>query len=124
MTYATSSPQKAPDYVAHRLAIGVPDSGTINNKQVGMNMSNYEYAHIQVIPQAGVNANVAVLWWSDAAGKFIQEHTAITKTGVGAGIAYEFTVEPRGRIMFVSVTAVATSTVDIYVSGFNVIHPS
>lgn len=124
MAYATSSPQKAPYYVLHRKDVSAADSGSITDRKRGMNMSNYEYAHIQVVPDTGVNPDVAILWWSEAAGKFVQEHTAITKSGVGAGVAYEFTVEPRGRIMFVSVTAVASSTVSIYVSGFNVVHPS
>jgi hypothetical protein len=124
MAYATSSPQLAPKYVLHRQDIGAPDAASITNSKKGMNMSCYEYAHIQVVPKAGVNPDVAVLWWSDAAGKFVREHTAIAKSGVGAGVAYEFTVEPRGRIMFVAITAVITDTVSVYVSGFNVVHPS
>lgn len=119
MANATSSPQKAPDYVLHRNAITTADTLPETNSKKCMNMSSYEYAHIQVVPAAGVNPNVAVLWWSEAAGKFVQEHTAITKAGVGAGVGYEFTVEPCGRKMFVAITAVSGGAVSVYVSGFN-----
>jgi hypothetical protein len=74
---------------------------------------------VQVVPSGGANPSVAVFWWSEEAEKFVQEHVALAKAGVGVNAPYEFTVESRGRIMFVAVTAIAAGTVDVYVSGFD-----
>jgi hypothetical protein len=61
---------------------------------------------------------VAVYWWSEEAGLFIQEHTPITRSGVGADTSYEFTVDCRGRVMLVAITAIAAGECDVYVAGF------
>lgn len=86
-------------------------------RRKGLNMSGHRWAHIQVVPDgAGPDPSVAVLWWSEAAGAFIQEHTPIIRAGLGGGVGYEFTVECLGRIMFVAATAL-TGVARVYVSG-------
>jgi len=113
----------APDYGQHRKEVAVADSGSIDNKKRGINCGSYRVANIQVVPiTAAGNPDVEVLFWSEKAGKFIRAHTALTKTGVGAGVPYEFTVECNGRIMFVFVTGTLTGGVDVYVSGFEMDH--
>lgn len=107
----------APDYSLYREGVSAADVMANVKKQHGCNGAMYRYAHIQVVPAAGINPNVAVWWWSEKAQKFVQEHTPIAKAGVGAGTPYEFTIEPMGRIFFVQV-ALTTGAVDILVSGF------
>jgi hypothetical protein len=118
---AKTSPEAAPEYALHRENVSAADTMSAVTKSQGCNASMYSYAHVQVVPDVGVNPNVAVWWWSDKAnsgnGAFIQEHTPIAKTGVGAGLPYEFTIEPKGRIFFVQIT-VTTGNVNVMVSGF------
>lgn len=119
MAVSESSPQRAPSYALHRDASGA-DTPPQTARTKGMNMQGYEYAHIQVIPGVGVNPNTTIYWWSEEASKFILEHTSIAKAGIGAGVAYEFTVECRGRILYASLSAGAAK---VYVSGFGKRHP-
>jgi hypothetical protein len=116
-----TSPQRAPKYALYREVSAAADSLPETQVTLGMNMGELQRALIQVIPSASANPAVAVLWWSAEAGKFIQENVALTKSGAGAGVAYEFTVEANGRIMFVAVTGGITTgdTVKICVAGFN-----
>jgi len=123
---AQSSPNTAPYYASHREGVAAVDAvvnGVIKkSKKNGCNAHQYKDVHIQVVPSGGANPDVAVWWWSDVAnsgnGAFIQEHTPIAKAGVGVDTPYEFTIEPKGRIFFVQVTAIAAGNVDILVSGF------
>jgi len=115
------SPAKAPDYVIHRENVTAVDTIANFKGGDGINMANYQYAHVQVIPKPASDADptVAVYWWSEAAGEFVQENPALTKAGVGANVPYEFTVECRGRKMFIAVTVLATGEVEkILVGGF------
>jgi len=118
MTDISRSPQHAPDYALHRDVDAADGVGAITDGMQGINMTGYEYAHIQILPAGGANPTVQVQWWSAEGGKFIQEHTAISKAGVGANTPFEFTVECRGRIMFVKVTTLAAGTCKVLVSGF------
>lgn len=115
-----SSPERAPAYALHRKGLTAADVMANVVKKHGCNGAMYKYCHIQVVPSAG-NPNVAIWWWSEKAGKFIQEHTPITKAGVGVAVSYEFTIEPKGRIFFVQLTNTTGGTVDILVSGFQAI---
>lgn len=114
------NPKLAPEYALHRSAVAAPDSLPEANRAHGINMASHTSAHIQVVPSGGANPSVAVLWWSEAAGKFVQEHVVIARAGVGADTPYEFTTESKGRIMFVAVTAIVAGAVDVHVSGYNV----
>jgi len=117
-----SSPHSAPEYALHREGVTAADVMANVIKKHGCNAYMYNYAHIQVAPKSGANPDVAVWWWSEAVnsgnGAFIQEHTPIAKAGVGVDTPYEFTIEPRGRIFFVQVAAIAAGNVDVLVSGF------
>lgn len=117
-----TSPTMAPDYALYRETSAVDVMANVVKKH-GCNASMYENAHIQIVPVAGVNPNVAIWWWSEVADAFIQEHTAITYAGVGAGVPYEFTIQPMGRIFFVQVTA-TTGALQIAVSGYDKKHMS
>jgi len=118
MADISRSPQHAPDYALHRDVAAADGAGAITDGAQGINMSGYEYAHIQVLSAGGGNASVQVQWWSAEAGAFVQEHTPIAKAGVGVNVPYEFTVECRGRVMFVKVTTLAAGTCKVLVSGF------
>lgn len=114
--------QKSPTYVLHRDGVTSADS-TVNSYVHGVNTSHYDKANVQVVPIGGANPNVEVLWWSDEADKFISEHVALAKAGVGANTPFEFTVECHSRVMFVAVTAIAAGSVKIFVSGAGLSHP-
>lgn len=118
MSYDNST-QKAPEYAIHRNAIAAPDTIANIKMAQGVNMSGYTNANIQVVPSGGANPNVAVYWWSETANKFIQEHTPITKAGIGVDTPYEFTVNCYGRIMFVAVAVIAAGIASVAISGFN-----
>lgn len=118
---ATQSPESAPRYALHRDARTGPDTLADVPKGAGMNMEGYENAHIQVVPSGGANPNVAVYWWSEAATAWVQEHTPITRAGVGVDTPYEFTVQPRGRRMLVAFAALAAGQASVYVAGFRTV---
>ncbi len=121
----SSSPVRAPNYVAHRESVAAADGiGAITRRARGVNMAGFESAHIQVLPETDAVAGVEVLWWSETAGKFIQENTSLAKAAVGASIPYEFTVDCKGRIMFVKIaTLTGGAAVSVNVSGFGRRHP-
>lgn len=127
MVETRSNPRSAPDYEPHRYfkaeTGALIDALPATDRRRGMNMGSYRFANVQVIPkQAGANPAVAVLYWSEAAGKFVQTLDATTKAGAGDGVSYEFTVECFGRIMFVAITGgmADAEEVEIYVSGFHI----
>jgi hypothetical protein len=117
MVESTRSPTQSPGYSLHRKAITATDTLPVTNREIGINMKGYLRAHVQVVPSGGANPTVQVLWWSASASKFVQEHTPITRAGVGADTPYEFTVDCRGRMMLVAITTLAAGTVDVNVSG-------
>jgi hypothetical protein len=117
MSDTKSSPEIAPSYNLIR-EVSAADSLPVTSRGMGCNASQYASVHIQVVPSGNANPNVSVLWWSEAAGAFVQEQVPITKSGVGANTAYEFTIEAKGRIFFVAVTTLATGSVKIYASGY------
>lgn len=117
------NPTLAPDYALHRVVKDAADTLPETDRKRGINMASHRRAHVQVIPTGGANPNARVLWWSEAAGKFIDEHTPITKAGTGVDTPYEFTVECRGRIMFVALdggTIGAGDVIKVMVSGSGV----
>lgn len=117
------SARKAPEYAIHREDISAVEAVANFVKGDAINMANYKYAHIQVLPTPTSDANptVTVYWWSEALSKFVQENPTLTRAGVGANIPYEFTVECKGRRMLVLVTTLALGSVDaITVSGFEI----
>ena len=120
MADISGNPTQAPIYALHRSEVTAPDTLPNTERGHGINMQNHSFGHVQVVPSGGANPNVAVLWWSEAAQAFVQEHTPITRAGVGADTPYEFDVESRGRIMFVAITGIAAGAVDVHVSGYNV----
>lgn len=112
------SPERAPLYALHR-AVAAADSLPETVESHGINMTDYKHAHVQVVPAGGDNPTIQVLWWSEEASKFIQEHTPFGLAGVGVNSPYEFTIECRGRIMFVAVTGgVGVGTTKVLVAGF------
>ena len=120
-TAPDNSPQLTPDYGHHRSEVETADSLPNTTRPHGINMGSYRVANVQVVPGPTSNPTATVLWWSEAAGAFIQEHTPIVRAGVGAGVPYEFTVEPNGRIMYVALSGTINSgvnAVNVYVSGF------
>ena len=119
MVDISGNPKQAPEYALHRSGVAAVDTLPEANRAHGINMAAHTVAHIQVVPSGGANPNVAILWWSEAASKFVQEQVSIAKTGVGVNIPYEFDVDARGRIMFVAVTAITAGVVDVHVSGYN-----
>lgn len=118
-TETTRNPQEAPEYSCHRIVKNAADGASQTTKELGINMRGALRALIQVVPSGGANPNVAVSWWSEEAGAFIQEHTPITKAGVGVNVPYEFAVDANGRIMLVTVTAgiAGGQTVRVMVAG-------
>lgn len=112
-------PAVAPNYTKHRTKVTAADSAALTDVKSCINMDGFADAHVQVIPSGGANPTVEVLWWSDAASKFIKEQVALTKAGIGADTPYEFTVSAKGRKMLVAVTTIAAGQCDVYVAGFN-----
>ncbi|KKN79951.1 hypothetical protein LCGC14_0334590 [marine sediment metagenome] len=120
----THNPKLAPVYARHRVVEGAIDTGTITEERRAMNMASHSHAHVQVIPTNGANPDVKVLFWSEAANRFIDPHPdqEISFGGAGPDVPYEFTFEPRGRKIFIFVTGTVTGddVVEIQVAGYNV----
>jgi len=113
------APYAAPKYSRHRTAVTAADAAIMTDRKVGCNCEGYTHAHIQVIPTGGANPTVEVLWWSEAASKFVEDHVLISKAGKGANVPFEFTVDCRGRIMFVRFDLLTAGTCEVMVSGFH-----
>lgn len=108
----------APNYAKYREAVAAADTLANVPESAGLNAQGIDTVHIQVLPSGGANPTVAVVFWSAALGRFIQEQTPISKAGVGANTGYEFSVAPKGRRTAVIVTTIAGGQCDIYVAGF------
>lgn len=108
---------KAPESKFYRRVIAADVLPVADQKQ-GLNCSNYETVHFQVIPSGGANPVVQLLFWSEAAAKFIPYETAVTIAAKGADVAYTFSYAVQGRIVLLAVTTLSAGAVDIYTSGF------
>ena len=116
------SPTHAPDYALHRYLAEANDPASETVKAHGMNMHGFQNAHIQVVPDTGnPDPSIKVRFWSEAAGKFLDDHSALAFGGKGAGVPYDITVACNGRVMFVTIVAgmAAGKVCRVYVSGFN-----
>jgi hypothetical protein len=115
------SPQRAPDYVLHRYVFGANDSLPHTVKEDGILMQDYEDANIIVVPHEDAAPAVSVLFWSEAKGAFVPEHTPVNFAAKADGVAWAARVKALGRRMFVAVTAgmAAGEECQIFVSGFN-----
>lgn len=118
MSQIQTSPQLAPEYAYYR-KVTAADTLPEQIRAHGINMSGYGKANIQVVPKDNADPTVKVLFWSEEAGKFVDEHEEILKAGAGPNKAYEFTVDCMGRIMFVACTAIGEGEAKIFVSGFD-----
>lgn len=108
----------APIYQPYRSAVAAADTLATMPKTAGANATGYQDVHVQVIPSGGANPTVLVAWWSEAAGRFVPEHTPLEKAGTGADTPYEFTIQPKGRIFVVAVKTIAAGAVAIHLSAF------
>jgi len=118
-----NSPQVAPNYGHHRDNVSVADVLANVKREHGINMGAYRLANVQVVPKTGAgNPTVNVYFWSEAAQAFVRAFTALAFTAVGAGVAWETSINCNGRIMFVELTGILTGGVDVYVSGFEMDH--
>jgi len=99
-----SAPKRAPEFVTHRFLDNANDPLNVTDKATGINMAGKRYAAIQVHPDGGSNPAVSVHFWSEAFGKFVQEHTALDFAAKGVDVPWATTVECLGRIMLVKIT--------------------
>lgn len=123
MTFKTRSPSMAPDYALYREGVATADGGgPYTTKEHGVNMADYQFANIQVLPAAGATPTIRAMFWSERAGMFIHASPDLTVTGT-LGVPFEYAVPCYGRIMYVEVTgADLTGGVDIAVSGYSLDH--
>lgn len=116
------SPVHAPDFALHRYVAEANDPASETVRAHGMNMQGYQNAHVQVVPDTNdPNPSIKVRFWSEAAGAFVDDHSALAFAGKGAGIPYEVTVACNGRVMFVTIVSgmAAGKVCRVYVAGFN-----
>ena len=120
---ASSSIQLAPGYGHHRQNITVADSLPESDAAHGVNCADHRYAMVQVVPKTGAgNPTATVLFWSEEKGEFIAPHSALSYAGKGVGVAYEFDVDVKGRIMFIALSGTMTGGIDVFVSGYGLNH--
>jgi len=114
------SPQMAPEYVLHRHLEGAADGASEIIMQHGINMAGFEWANIQVVPSAMASPVVQVLFWSEEAAKYIVDHTEIEFLAKGDGVAWEASIDARGRKIFVKVVSgvPAGQECKIFVAGY------
>lgn len=107
----------APQNKMYRAAVAAVDT-VFDDQKMGLNCGERSTLHVNVIPSGGANPTVEVLFWSDAAGRFIKAHTALTRAGIGADTPFAFSVDPQGRIVFIAVTVLAGGAVAIETSSY------
>lgn len=124
-----NSPQTAPKFTLHRSGRTAIDSAASAVRSHGMNMSGFEEAIIRVVPTTSTGdpaPNVEAMFWSEEAGKFVSEATALAATAPAAKTPYDFRVRCQGRIMWVKLTGTIVvgdgDSVDVLVAGVELDH--
>jgi hypothetical protein len=116
-----NSPTMAPDFFLCRKVSAVDAAYT--DKSTGINASDYEYIHIQVVQGDGAgNASAQVRYWCEVAGRFIVSVPDETITSPGAGAHYGFTVHARGRIFMVALSGTVSADTKVMASGYKLDH--
>lgn len=122
-------------YQLHRVVFTADVPANLTDRDAGMNMAGYRFAHIQVVPidtrtppkkmedwpganvgiGAGADPSVKVYTWCQALGRFILFSTYVGAAGVPA----EFDVEAGERIIFIALTtsSPADQAVAIFIDG-------
>jgi len=135
MTSVDRSPAYAPNWQLNRV-VSAQDSGPYTDEKLGINCNDYEHVRFSVVPYdydptinssaapgGSANPNIEVRIWSEGAGQFLKFDTAITKTGLGAGIAYMVDVpNAYGAVLFVEVTNALGGIAAIYSQGYGLNH--
>jgi hypothetical protein len=116
----SQSPLRAPEYALHRHVIDANDTLPEQIKGRGIVMQDAQFANILVVPTAGADPAVSVLFWSEEAGEFAKPNPALDFAAKGAGVAWSAAVQAFGRRMFVAVTAgmAADEEVKVFVGDF------
>jgi len=123
----TQSPSTAPVFTLHRIVKDAIDSAAITDRDLGMNMTGYDTAVIQVVPKTTAgdpSPNIEVLSWSEEAGKFVSAATAKSASAPAAKTAYEYTCDVFGAVIFVYVTGTlaAGDSAEIFIAGAELDH--
>lgn len=113
------SPKHASEFTTFRTIVADDSSnGAPTSAGVGINMAEYRSCIIDVAVTTQ-NPVVGIRFWSEAAGKFVDESTALTIAAKGAGVSYQTRVECLGRVMWVYCSGgVSGGTVVISVAGY------
>jgi len=110
------APQRAPDWALNRVVSTGPDVFT--KRQDGVNGSHFDSIRFSVTPMTAdptkdpaavaggaANPSVEVRVWSEQAQAYVPFPTALTKTGLGAGVPYVVDVpDANGSIVACFVT--------------------
>jgi hypothetical protein len=116
-----NSPTMAPNYLLVR-EVGAVDAAW-TDKSKGLNASDYEYIHIQVVQGTVLgDADAQVRYWCEAAGAYIPAVPDEVFPSPGAGIHYEFSVNARGRQLMISLTGTVAAGTKVYASGYKLDH--
>ena len=127
------SPAVAPDWQLNRI-VSAQDAAVFTDRSKGCNFGHYGKGRFKVevytdktlTSQAATasNPNVEVQRWSESAGKFVQEHVPVQKTGVGAGLGYTFEVDASGGILICKVTNAPSGSevIAIFAQGYDLDH--
>lgn len=109
----------SPEFTLYRTASDADDSLPMTDSKQGLSTADYEDVILEVVP-SGVDPDIEILFWSEAAGKFVKENTAITYSGIGSDTPYQVRVKTLGRRIFVAVSGGlgAGDTVAIYAAGW------
>lgn len=123
----TQSPSTAPVFTLHRIVKDAIDTGAITDRDLGMNMTGYDTAVIQVVPKTtsgDPEPDIEVLFWSEEAAEFISAATAKSASAPAAKTAYEYTCDVFGAVILVYVTGTlaAGDSAEIYIAGAELDH--
>lgn len=126
----------APSQVLYRLVTAADGAEVLTNEGLALNFRGYLQGNFQVVPllnpaqiesdtpQPAVASNPAVdvLFWNPHTKSFVEANPAITRTGAGAGVPYEFSIPVDGQQVLVRVTSgfSAGEAVAIFASGADV----
>jgi len=123
----TQSPSTAPVFTLHRIVKDAIDAAAITDRNLGMNMTGYDTAVIQVVPKTTAGdpePNIEVLFWSEEAGEFVSAATPKSASAPAAKTAYEYTCDVFGGVILVYVTGTlaAGDSAEIYIAGAELDH--
>lgn len=123
-TYYGRSIHRSPEFALYKKTTTAADSGPYTEKKHGVATDNWLETIVDVSSTAPSNPVLTFMFWSEKAGKFVEDVDIGPTLPQGPAAAFQKRIPTAGRIMFIAVTgAIDGGVVTISVAGTELEHP-